>query len=204
MERDDALKKLSTLEGRNLHEVAQELEVRIQAPDGKVNKGWAGHAIERFLGLPLNSSQSPNFGSWELKVIPLKRLNNGQLAFKETMAVTMIDPYQVSRTNFENSHLLAKLRKAIVVVRIVGKTVHEPSTIFEVCAVDLSIDAYKIIENDYETVRMCINDEKRGFNALTGAMGRYIQPRTKGAGHGSTSRAFYARKEYLSTFIKID
>jgi len=30
-----------------------------------------------------------------------------------------------------------------------------------------------------------------------------IQPRTKGAGHGSTSRAFYARPKFLKEFIKI-
>lgn len=203
MEREDALAKLNTLEGKNLHDVAKEFEVTIQTADGKINKGWAGHAIERFLGLPLNSSQSPNFGSWELKVIPLKKLNNGKLTFKETMAVTMIDAYQVARTDFKDSHLLAKLKKAIVVARVVGDSVHEPSTIHEVCPVDLSKSAYEVIEEDYEIVRSCINDENRGFNALTGAMGTYIQPRTKGAGHGSTSRAFYARKEYLATFIKL-
>jgi hypothetical protein len=34
-------------------------------------------------------------------------------------------------------------------------------------------------------------------------MGKYIQPRTKGAGHGSTSRAFYARPLFLKQFIKL-
>ena len=34
--------------------------------DGKKNKGWAGYVIERYLGLPMNSSRAPNFGSWEL------------------------------------------------------------------------------------------------------------------------------------------
>jgi len=43
----------------------------------KKNKGWAGHVLERYLGLPINSAQSPNFGSWELKIVPLNRLANG-------------------------------------------------------------------------------------------------------------------------------
>jgi len=204
MEREEAIAKLDLLEGKNLHEIAIEFDVTVKTLDGKVNKGWAGHTIERFLGLPLNSSQSPNFGSWELKVIPLKVLTNGKIVIKETMAVTMIDPYQVERTEFQNSHLLAKLRKAIVVARVVGNDAMEPSMIRQVCSIDLSRDAYKIIEKDYELVRECLTDPKRGFNALTGGMGTYIQPRTKGAGHGSISRAFYARKAYLATFIELD
>lgn len=40
-------------------------------------------------------------------------------------------------------------------------------------------------------------------NELTGGMGVYIQPRTKGAWHGSTSRAFYARTKFLAEFIKL-
>ena len=33
----------------------------------------------------------------------------------------------------------------------------------------------------------------QGFGSLTGRDGKWIQARTKGAGHGSTTRAFYAR-----------
>jgi hypothetical protein len=32
-------------------------------------------------------------------------------------------------------------------------------------------------------------------------MGQFIQPRTKGAGHGSTSRAFYARTQFISQIL---
>jgi hypothetical protein len=63
---------------------------------------------------------------------------------------------------------------------------------------------YEQIKDDYELVRTCINDPKRGFGALTGKMGVYIQPRTKGAGHGSTSRAFYARTSFLEKLFGFD
>lgn len=43
----------------------------------------------------------------------------------------------------------------------------------------------------------------RGFTALTGAMGVLVQPRTKGAGHGSTSRAFYARPIFVAHIINL-
>ena len=202
MEREEAIKKLKLLKGKDLHELASDYEVTVRSKAGTVNKGWAGHVCERYLGIPINSAQSPNFGSWELKSIPLKRNKNGALAFKETMAITMIDPYHVERTAFKDSHLLAKLRKAVVVARIVGSTVDEPSYVHSVTAFDLRDDLYKKVESDYDLVRTALKNN--GFKALTGKMGVYIQPRTKGAGHGSTSRAFYARPFFLAQFISLD
>ena len=203
MERSEALRKLQDLKNVDLHTLAKRFEVTIVSAGGKVNKGWAGHVCERFLGLPINSAQSPNFGSWELKSIPLKRLKNGRLQFKETMAITMIDPYHVARTAFEESHLLAKLKKAVCVARIVGNSYKEPTYIHSVVTLDVSGDLYEALKTDYETVRKCLNDPKRGFDALTGRMGVYIQPRTKGKGHGSKSRAFYARKKFLAHFVNL-
>jgi len=204
MERSEAVKRLKVLEGQDLHELAKRFEVTVLSPTGTVNKGWAGHVCERLLGLPINSAQSPNFGSWELKSIPLKRLVSGRLAFKETMAITMIDQYHVCRTLFAQSHLLAKLRKAVIVARIVGKTYAEPTFVHSVTQIDLSGQLYDAVEADYELVRSCLNDPKRGFSALTGSMGEYVQPRTKGSGHGSTSRAFYARPLFLRQFIELN
>jgi len=203
MERELALKKLKELEGINLHDLARLHQITVLTPSGTVNKGWAGHVCERHLGIPINSSQSPNFGSWELKSIPLKRLQNGNFQFKETMAVTMIDDYQVARTPFEESHLLPKLRKAVCVARIVGENVLDPTFIHSVNTIDLSGELFKAVKADYELVQDCLNDPSRGFSALTGSMGVYIQPRTKGAGHGSTSRAFYARTKFLAEFITL-
>jgi len=203
MERAEAIHKLKQLEGRDLHDLAVEYGITVTAPNGKVNKGWAGHVCERYLGLPINSSRSPNFGSWELKSIPLKRTKNDNLTFKETMAITMIDDYNVKRTSFEESHLLAKLRKAVIVARIVGNRYDEPTFVYSVTGIDLSGKLYEAVRNDYELVRSCLNDPERGFSCLTGKMGVYIQPRTKGAGHGSTSRAFYARPLFLSQFIDL-
>ena len=203
MEREEALTKLHLLIGQDLHALAKKYEITVRTASGAVNNGWAGHVCERYLGIPINSSQSPNFGSWELKSIPLKMAKNGELKFKETMAITMIDAYQVARTSFEDSHLLAKLKKAVCVARTVGSSVDEPSFIHSVNMIDLHGDLYEAIKKDYETVQECLLDTERGFSFLTGSMGVYVQPRTKGAGHGSTSRAFYARPLFLAQFIKL-
>ena len=203
MNRDEAIYKLKELEGQDLHALAKKYEVTVLSSNGKVNKGWAGHVCERYLGIPINSSQSPNFGSWELKSVPLKRLKNGLLAFKETMAITMIDEYNVKRTSFEESHLLSKLKKAVIVARTVGASYDMPTFVHSVTSMDLDGDLYNAVRADYELVQECLNDPERGFSALTGKMGVYVQPRTKGAGHGSISRAFYARPLFLAQFIDL-
>ena len=202
MERKEAIEKLKKLVGKELHELAYEYNVTIYR-NGRVNKGWAGHVFERYLELPLNSAQSPNFGSWELKSIPLKYKKNGKLTFKETMAITMIDPVNVCQKEFRDSHLLAKLRKAVVVARIVGDSIDEPSYIHSVVEFDLQGELYNAVKADYDLVRQTLFDTQKGFGFLTGKMGLYIQPRTKGAGHGTTSRAFYARPRFLGKFIKL-
>lgn len=202
MERKEAIEKLKKLVGKELHELAYEYNVTIYR-NGRVNKGWAGHVFERYLKLPLNSAQSPNFGSWELKSIPLKYKKNGILTFKETMAITMIDPVNVCQKEFRDSHLLAKLRKAIVIARIVGDSIDEPSYIHSVVEFDLQGELYNTVKADYDRVRQTLFDPQKGFDSLTGKMGLYIQPRTKGAGHGTTSRAFYARPRFLGKFIKL-
>ena len=199
MERQEALSKLSELIGQDLRIFADRYEVTV-FKEGKRNKGWAGHVLERHLNLPINSCQSPNFGSWELKIVPLKYLKSGKLTVKETMSITMIDPYNVENTDFEDSHLLAKLRKLIIAARVWESTDEERSILYTVKTFDLDNSIiYDQIKADYDLVRETIRT--MGFSTLTGKMGVYIQPRTKGPGRGSTSRAFYARTTFLKEFI---
>lgn len=197
MERETAVSRLKELEGRNLHELASIYGVTLRNSLGNVNKGWAGHVCERHLGLSINSKQEPDFGTWELKVVPLKQLRLGGWVYKETMAITMIDPKHVETHSFLESHLYAKLQKFVLVVRTVGDHVDEPSFVKTVTSIDLEGSLLKQVEADYDEVRGCLLDYSRGFAALTGSMGIYIQPRTKGPGHGSISRAFYARTSFL-------
>ncbi len=196
MERDEAVRRLRALEGQDLRQLAALHAVTVWKGDKK-NKGWAGHTIERYLGLPINSSQSPNFGSWELKLVPLKKLSGGEIVVKETMAITMIDAVNVLDKPFEESHLLAKLQKAVVCSRLFESQQESHSLLVRVATFDLgNEEIYNHVRADYEEVRQTIRTQ--GFQALTGAMGVLVQPRTKGAGHGSTSRAFYARVGFVA------
>lgn len=199
MEREEAVTRLKLLEGKDLRPLADQLGITVWK-DGNLNKGWAGHTIERYLELPLNSAQSPNFGSWELKIVPLRRGRNGMFEVKETMAITMIDPINVEQKSFEESHLLAKLRKAVVCARVFESRAETSSLLVRVATFNLdNRDIFRQVAEDYNQVRNVIRQQ--GFSRLTGRMGMLVQPRTKGAGHGSTSRAFYARKPFVARIL---
>lgn len=201
MERVEALQRLRTITGTDLRPLAEQYGITVWK-DGKKNKGWAGHVIERYLGLPLNSSRAPNFGSWELKVVPLKRGYDGTLRVKETMAITMLDPVEVLAKEFEESHLFTKLRKQVVVSRIFEDVKETFSLLHAAAEFDLdNPHIYAQVKADYQTVRTVLRSS--GFSSLTGKMGVLVQPRTKGPGHGSTSRAFYARTTFVAHILNI-
>jgi hypothetical protein len=112
------------------------------------------------------------------------------------MAITMIDPYNIAAKPFEESHLLMKLRKIVAVARVFECQEDTCSLLHSVAEFDLSDpELFEQVRADYELVRRTIIDD--GFSALTGAMGVMVQPRTKGPGHGSISRAFYARTSFV-------
>lgn len=200
MERVDAVRLLSQLIDKDLVQVAKAHGVTI-FKDGKKNKGWAGHALERFLSLPLNSSRAPNFGSWELKSTSLVRSKrDGSLRVKETIAITMLDPVEIVQKEFEESHLYNKLRKTLIVARIHESQTEEQSLLHSIAEFDLtSPSLYRALKADYDLIRETV----RTGGVLTGRLGKYIQPRTKGAGHGSTSRAFYARPVLVAHLLNI-
>jgi len=200
MERVDAVARLTTLIGQDLRQLADQFNVTVWSQEGKKNKGWAGHTIERYLGLALNSSRSPNFGSWELKLVPLVARKTGELRVKETMAITMIDPVEVVNKEFEESHLFNKLKKIVVVARVFESQNDNRSLVHSVASFDLNDpDIFDQVKADYELVRNTIKEE--GFLRLSGKMGRLVQPRTKGQGHGSISRAFYARTSFVAHIL---
>ena len=126
-----------------------------------------------------------------------------RIVVKETMAITMIDPINVANTSFEGSHLLAKLQKIVICARMFESKDERRSPLLHVSAFDLNNrDDYDQVRQDYEEVRSCIKEE--GFERLSGHMGKLVQPRTKGPGHGSKSRSFYARKEFVTKMLGLE
>lgn len=123
---------------------------------------------------------------------------------KETMAITMINPATLITTSFYESHCWEKL-KSILFCAVSWSGHHNPeSKLLSVQSFDFIVDSHllKEIEADYELLRAKLI--AKGFSALTGKDGKWIQARTKGAGHGSTSRAFYARRMLLTRIFQLN
>jgi DNA mismatch repair protein MutH len=170
--------------------------------NGKQNKGWKGLTLEKLAGLRGGNEQAPNGLGFELKSTAFYQ-KKGLWIPKETMAITMINPTVLGQTPFYQSHCWEKL-KSILFCAVSWHGKHDPkATLLKVQTFDFLEDStlIKEIETDYEFIREKLNNH--GFSSLTGADGKWIQARTKGAGHGSTSRAFYARKSLLQEIFDL-
>jgi len=201
IERAEGLRRIRQLTGKDLRALAEQYGITVWKGKRK-NKGWAGQVIEHYLGLPQNSLQAPDFGTWELKVVPLRRTPNGEVKVKESMAITMIEAAEVVGNKFRDSHLYDKLRSVIVVARIFENVEDTSSVLHSAAEFDLNNPAiYRQVEQDYEAIREII--KTTGIDSLTGDTGKYVQARTKGPGHGSTSRAFYARASFVAHILNL-
>lgn len=118
------------------------------------------------------------------------------------MAITMIDPVEVSAKEFPDSHLFLKLQRMIVVARVFESQAETRSLCHLVTQFDLGDqNLYQQVRADYDLIRNVIRTH--GFHHLSGSLGVLVQPRTKGPGHGSTSRAFYARAGLVARILGI-
>ena len=199
--RFEATQKLQHLIGKDLRELAEAYGVTI-FKNGKLNKGWAGLTLEKALGIGNDTVQASNGDFWELKLVPLVKRKDGSWRVKETMAITMISAGEVAKTPFEKSHLFDKMKKMIICGRERVDNKESSSRLLYVNSFDLlSTHFWKQIKEDYELVRSTI--KTKGFDSLTGKMGTFIQPRTKGTGHGSKTRAFYARAPFVEMILGI-
>ena len=168
---------------------------------GKQNKGWKGLVLERLAGLETNVSKAPNGLTYELKSVSFHNKKE-LLVPKETMAITMINPEELKSHPFFESHCWAKLKTVVFCAVMWHGQNAEKSELIKVASLDFAEDdeLIKEIKADYDFIRHKLITE--GFASLTGKDGKWIQARTKGAGHGSTSRAFYARTSLVKKIFE--
>ncbi len=199
--REEAIAILKPDIGKDLRPIAERYGVTVWK-NGHKNKGWAGMVVEQMLGHPQDADQAPDFGTWELKVVPIVRNPQRHWQVKEPMAITMIDPRNVAETPFDHSHLLDKLRALLVCAREWKSNQDEESRLIKLGTFDLADgEIFRQVQADYELVQKTLRNE--GAKALTGWMGNLVQPRSKGPGHGVISHAFYARTMFVSRMLKL-
>lgn len=189
--RTAAINNLKKYIGQDLRKLALKYNITTYET-GKQNKGWKGLILERLAGLETNVSKAPNGLSYELKSVSFHYIKN-MLVPKETMAITMINPEELKAHSFFESHCWAKLKSIVFCAVMWHGQNSENAELLNVASLDFAEDddLIKEIKADYDFIRAKLI--KHGFKSLTGADGKWIQARTKGPGHGSISRAFYAR-----------
>ncbi len=150
------------------------------------NKGEVGIFLEKQLGIP-TSSATLDCEDGEVKCFPLRE--SGKV--KESVAVTMMDKeFQEKPVSFEQSKVYQKLKKTLFIpyLRTGDEITFLPCMLFNETHV-----LFTQLQHDYELLQS---------SPLSGRYGTYLQTRTKGPGHGSTSRAFYLRPCFLEKIIK--
>ena len=199
--RTNAIRNLRKYIGKDLRVLALRHGITTYET-GKQNKGWKGLVLERLAGLETNVSKAPNGLTYELKSVAFRHVKDN-LVPKETMAITMINPQELEDCLFFESHCWAKL-KTIIFCAVEWNGINsERAKLLKVASLDFAEDdeLIKEIKIDYDFIRNKLITE--GFGALTGKDGKWIQARTKGSGHGSVSRAFYARTKLVSKIFEI-
>ncbi|MDP2789251.1 MAG: MutH/Sau3AI family endonuclease [bacterium] len=199
--RQVAIDNLKKHIGKDLRSLALKYKITTYET-GKQNKGWKGLILERLAGLENNVSKAPNGLSWELKSVSFYNKKE-VLTPKETMAITMINPEELKQHSFFESHCWAKLKSIIFCTVMWHGQNAEKAELIKVVSLDFleTDELIQEIKADYDFIRNKL--KTKGFKALTGKDGKWIQARTKGTGHGSTSRAFYARTSLVKKIFEI-
>lgn len=199
-----AIKNLQKYINKDLSVYAKQFGITIYK-NGKLNKGWKGKVLEKLAGLEGDNKQAPNGLGFELKSTSYKRLKNGNLSPRETMAITMINPVVLKEISFFKSHCWDKLKMIVFCAVMWYEEDRAKAELLGVKSFDMMDDErlIKEIEQDYEFIRSKLISH--GFESLTGVDGKWIQARTKGTGginpktgkERPKTRAFYARPKLI-------
>jgi DNA mismatch repair protein MutH len=164
------------------------------------HKGLPGHFLEELLGI-LHTSNCLDCIDGELKLFPVKKLKNGTFVPKETMAITMLSTDELIKNDFISSKCYKKISRMLIIpyYRNKDSILFMKAKIIDRECIEFA-DLYNIIECDYNDIRK--NYIENGI--LQSKNGILLQNRTKGPGHGSTSRAFYFRKEFMKQYINLN
>jgi hypothetical protein len=163
------------------------------------NKGKPGLHLEDLLEIP-HTSNPLDCEDGEVKIVPLKKLKKGTIVPKETIAITMLSKDDLSANTFESSKCCAKMNRMMVVPYMREGDIIRYLT---PCIVDRKAtefaEFYATAAADYAAIRSRFLES----GILESKTGTLLQNRTKGAGHGTTSRAFYLRPAFVKRYIPI-
>jgi len=161
---------------------------RPQACPKTADKGGAGQHLERLVRIP-RSSACLDCEDGEVKTFPLKAGKP-----KETCAITMIQPDTIVTTPFEHSNVHKKLANTLFVPY---ERTEDTIAFHHPILLTAADDLFAELAADYEAIQASY-----AVGEPSSAIGQHLQARTKGPGHGSTSRAFYLRTSFLKMLLE--
>lgn len=190
---------MSTLKLNDIHtKILSLLGKQYLCPVTK-NKGKPGLLLEMMTGIP-QTSNCLDCSDGELKTVPVVRNKSGKLVPKETIAVTMLNHDDLRASDFKSSKCFMKMKRVLVVPYLRnGDHIQFITPVLIDATQDAYASIYAELEKDYNNIR----SQFIGANSLQSSTGNYLQNRTKGAGHGSTSRAFYLRKKFVEDYVPL-
>lgn len=156
------------------------------------NKGSVGHWLEKCLGVP-HTSRCLDFSDGEMKCFPLKKLQDGCLVPKETIAVTMLDRDELRSWSFRQTRCYKKLSHCLYVPYY---REGEEVEFLEPTLISPEHRCFDQLEEDYEEIRK----EYLEKDLLKCAIGKLLQTRPKGV-RNTTARAYYLRTDFAKSYI---
>ncbi|HHX60021.1 MAG TPA: restriction endonuclease [Epulopiscium sp.] len=121
-------------------------------------KGGLGELVEeRYFKYKANNDSEPDFkeAGVELKVTPYRMNKNGTISSKERMILTMIDYYEIAKTDFYENNLWKKCQLILIVVYLWEKELESrlDYMINYVFLYSPPVEDLKIIIDDYNLIK---------------------------------------------------
>jgi hypothetical protein len=160
------------------------------------NKGKVGNFLEDLIGIP-KSSKCLDCSDGEVKTFPLKRLKNGKIVPKETIAITMLCEKSLINNDFAHSKCFIKMKQIMIIPYIRDNNY---ITFFIPTIIETKDNIFDTIKKDYDIIRE--HYIKTGI--LKSELGEFLQSRTKGSGGKEVkTRAFYLRTGFIKKYITL-
>ena len=161
------------------------------------NKGASGLLLETITGVP-HGPAALDCSDGELKVYPIETNRHGAKVPKETMAICMLSTDDLTNNEFANSRPGKKMSTMLIVPyeRNEDKVVFQDPYTFHLSD---HPELAATLKGDYDAIRAQFLKDGQ----LTSRTGELLQNRTKGPGHGSTTRAFYLRKAFMQQVVPV-
>ena len=112
----------------------------------------------------------------------------------------MLSKDELKSNDFESSKFYTKMSRVLMVPCLRdGDNIEfmTPTIIDKDC--DECTEIYETIKTDYELIR----NKFIANGTFKSRDGTLLQNRTKGAGHGTTSRAFYLRPDFMKRYVPL-